>query len=60
MSMTVLFYAENKAERLVFINGRRYAEGDLVEGQYLLESITLEGAVLSYEGERALLRPRPK
>jgi general secretion pathway protein B len=60
MIMTILYYSENKAERVVFINNRRYAEGDYVDGHYLLESITLDGAVLSYEGERAVLRPGTK
>lgn len=57
MTMSILLYSENKAERLVFINGRRYVEGDTVEGNYILESITPDGAVLSYGGERAMLRP---
>ena len=57
MDMSILFYSENAEERLVFINGRKYVEGDTVEGYYLLESITPEGAVFSYRDERALLRP---
>lgn len=57
MDMSILFYSENVEERLVFINGRKYIEGDTVEGYYLLESITPEGAVFSYRDERALLRP---
>jgi general secretion pathway protein B len=56
MSMSILLYSENKAERLVFINGRKYVEGDTIEGKYLLENITPEGAVLSYREERAMLR----
>jgi general secretion pathway protein B len=57
LKMSLLYYSDNKAERTVFINGRKYGEGDSVEGLYLLESITLEGAILSYQGERAILRP---
>jgi len=60
MTMSIHLYSESQAERLVFINGRKYVEGDYVEGTYLLESITPEGAVLVYEGERAILLPRPK
>jgi general secretion pathway protein B len=56
MNMSILSYSDNKAERLVFINGRKYVEGDTIEGNYLLESITPEGVVLSYKGERAMLR----
>jgi hypothetical protein len=42
---------------MVVISGRRYVKGQLVDGRYLLEDITPEGAVLSYRGERTLLRP---
>ncbi len=57
MSLSILMYSDNPAERLVFINGSKYLEGDYVEGPYLLESITQDGAVLSHGGERMLLRP---
>lgn len=60
MTLSILLYDEDKAGRMVFINGRKYIEGDLIESDYLLENITLEGAVLSYRGERALLRPKAK
>jgi general secretion pathway protein B len=60
MTMTILLYSENKSERIAFINDRKYTEGEYVEGRYLLESITPEGALLSYQGERALLRSRAK
>jgi len=56
MTLTLIMYSENEAERFVFINGRRYAKGDRVDDVYLVESITLEGAVLGYEGEKVLLR----
>jgi hypothetical protein len=57
MTLSILSFSEAKSERLVFINGKKYLEGEYVEGNYLLESITPEGAVLSYEGERGVLRP---
>jgi general secretion pathway protein B len=60
MKMSLLYFSDNRAERTVFINGKKYGEGDHVEGTYLLESITLEGAILSYQGERAILRPISK
>ena len=56
MKITILLYDEAKSERMVFINGRKYVEGDYVDGRYLLESITVDGVVLSYQGERARLR----
>lgn len=58
MKISILVYDEDSAERLVFINGSRYTEGDYVEGAYLLESITPQGALLSYGGERVLLKLR--
>jgi general secretion pathway protein B len=60
MNMTILFYSENKSERMVFISDRKYAEGEYVDGLYLLESIIPEGAWLSYQGDRAILRTKPK
>lgn len=57
MTLDVFVYTNVKADRLVVINGRRYVEGQYVDGLYLLEEITPQGAALSYQGERALLRP---
>jgi general secretion pathway protein B len=58
MAITILLYSETPAERIVFINGKKYVEGDSVDGLYLLEKITADGAVLSHKGERLLLRPK--
>ncbi len=55
MKLSILMYSDDPAERLVFINGVKYREGDYVEGLYLLERITPEGAVLSHQGEHKLL-----
>jgi hypothetical protein len=55
MTLNVLVYTEAKASRMVTINGRQYAEGQLVEDLYLVESIRPEGALLLYQGERVLL-----
>lgn len=57
MTLDVFVYTAVKADRMVVINGRRYVEGQYVDGLYMLEDITSEGVVLSYQGERALLRP---
>jgi len=50
-------WAEKPAERLVFVNGRKYVQGDRIEDKFVLEEITQEGAMVSYEGRRTLLRP---
>jgi general secretion pathway protein B len=50
-------YSEKPAERFVFINGRKYKEGErLAEGP---EVVTVEpnGVVLSQQGQRFLLVP---
>jgi general secretion pathway protein B len=60
MTLNIHVYSEVKGERLVFINGKKYLEGDYVDGQYLLKEITSEGAVLTYEGDKAILRPGRK
>ncbi len=57
MTLNVLVYTEAAAERMVTINGKKYVQGDYIDGRYLVENITREGAVLSYHGERALLHP---
>jgi general secretion pathway protein B len=50
-------YGDDRASRFVFINGRRYLEGErLPEGPELL-AIEPRGAVLRYAGHRFLLVP---
>lgn len=57
LKLTVHVWADKPAERLVFINGRKYVQGDRIEDKALLEEITQEGALVSYQGRRSLLRP---
>ncbi len=57
LRVTMLMYSEDSSERMVFINSRKYKEGEYVEERYLLEKITLEGVQLSYKGDRVFLRP---
>jgi general secretion pathway protein B len=56
LRLEVLVYADAAAERMVFINARKYVEGQTIEGAILLERITPTGAVLSHQGQRFLLR----
>lgn len=53
----LLAYYNDPAGRMVLINQRRYTEGDLVEGQLKLEEIVHGGVILSFAGQRFLLRP---
>jgi hypothetical protein len=56
LSLTVLVHTADARDRLVYIDGKRYAEGERVEGRYLVEAIHPDGVRLSFEGERYFLR----
>jgi general secretion pathway protein B len=56
LKLEVLVYAETPGDRFVFINGRKYQEGQSLEEGVTLEQITQEGAVLSWAGQRFTLR----
>lgn len=58
ITLDVLVYSERAPERMVFISGRKYVEGQQVDGKLVLEAITQEGAILSYQGQRFILRPK--
>src|SRR5262245_43382082 len=57
-TLDVLVYSEVPAERLVFINGRKYVEGQALDTDAVVERITPEGAVLRYQGTQLVLRPK--
>jgi general secretion pathway protein B len=48
-------YAARPEERFVMINMKKLREGDALPEGVRVESITPEGAVLSYNGSRFLL-----
>jgi general secretion pathway protein B len=56
LKLEVLSYSEIPAQRLVFINGRRYKEGDTVDGGARVEEIREDGVILSDDGQRFTLR----
>jgi hypothetical protein len=58
LTLDVLVYSEVPAERLVFINGRKYIEGQTVDGEAVLEQITPAGVVLRHQGRQYLLQPK--
>ncbi len=51
-------YSDVPAERMVFINGRKYVEGQAVNEDAVVEQITPEGAILRRQGKQIVLRPR--
>jgi type II secretory pathway component PulC len=56
LRLEALIYAEAPAERMVFINGRRYREGDSIEGRLKVEEIREDSVELSDQGHRFPLR----
>lgn len=55
--MSVHLYSDDKDERMVFLDGRRYLEGDDVTADCVVESITPDGVILRRGEERVTLRP---
>ncbi len=55
LRVQVVVYSDVPAERMVFIDGRRYAEGASVDAETVVERITPEGAVVVRRGQRFVL-----
>lgn len=55
MKLDIHVYSANPAERFVFVNMRKYVEGQSLSEGPLLERITPDGAVLNQRGTRFLL-----
>jgi hypothetical protein len=55
LRLQVLVYSEVPSERLVFINNQKYVEGQRIDADLVIERITSDGAVLSYQGKRLVL-----
>jgi hypothetical protein len=56
LKLEVLVYSDVAAERMVFINGRKYKQGDTVAERARIEEIRTDSVVLSEEGRRFTLR----
>jgi hypothetical protein len=56
LKLEVLVYSEVASERMVFINGRKYLQGDTVAEHARVEEIQPDGVVLSEHGRRFTLR----
>ena len=56
LKLEALIYSDVPAQRMVFINGRRYLEGDTVDGRLRVEEIQEDGVALSDQGRRFTLR----
>jgi general secretion pathway protein B len=55
LRLEALVYSEMAPQRMVFINNRRYVEGQTIDGDVRVEKIIEEGVILSYQGRRFLL-----
>jgi general secretion pathway protein B len=55
MHLDIHVYAPSKADRFVFVNMRKYTEGQTLKEGPTLERITPDGAVLNHQGLRFLL-----
>jgi general secretion pathway protein B len=58
LRLDALLYSEHPPERMVFIDGRRYREGDTISGGPRVEEIRRDGAVLSYDNQRFMVPVR--
>jgi hypothetical protein len=56
LKLEALIYSDVPAQRMVFVNGRRYVEGDTIDGRFRIEEIQDEGVQLSDQGRRFMLR----
>jgi general secretion pathway protein B len=54
--LEVLSFSDVPAQRLVFINGRRYREGETMDGGVKVEEIREDSVILSEAGQRFTLR----
>ncbi|MGH8251064.1 MAG: general secretion pathway protein GspB, partial [Steroidobacteraceae bacterium] len=55
LTVDLHIFADDGAKRAVFINGRRYSQGERILEGPMVEEITPEGAVLNHRGQRFLL-----
>jgi general secretion pathway protein B len=57
LRIDALVFSETPSNRMVFIKGRKYREGDTVEGQARIEQIRRDGAILSHQGRQFMVQP---
>ena len=55
MHVDIHVFSPNPAERFVFVNMRRYNEGDVTQEGPRIERITNDGVVMDYQGQRFFL-----
>ena len=55
MNLDIHVFAPQPAGRFVFINARKYREGEVLREGPRLEEITSDGVILTFQGQRLLL-----
>lgn len=58
VTLQVIVYSDTPSQRMVFIDGRRYVEGDAFDSDTVLERITADGVVMKRRGERFVISER--
>ncbi len=56
LNLDLHVYSTTPAQRMVFVNGRKYHEGDTLQEGPVVRQITSDGVVLEYRGSRFLLQ----
>ena len=56
--LQVIAYSDVPSERMVFIGGRRYAEGDALNSETVLERIRPDSVVVKRQGRQFVIRDR--
>ncbi len=52
LKIQVVVWSANPKERMAFMNGTKYVEGQTVDGRVVVEQITEDGVVLAHQGDR--------
>jgi len=50
--LEVLVWAADPRDRMVFLSGRKFVEGQSLDGKVIVERINEDGIVLGYQGQR--------
>src|SRR5437899_1584860 len=54
--LEVLVWAADPRDRMVFLSGRKFVEGQSLDGKVIVERINEDGIVLGYQGQRVRVK----
>jgi general secretion pathway protein A len=55
LKIDILVWAPDPKERMVYVNGRKYVEGEALDNGAVIEQIVEDGVVLAHHGQRILV-----